>query len=120
MEHKTAKITVEVEGEETEVYETNLFTLLVNQGDDTIAHTHAKKISLINLADHIFCIEKKLQALKEKYPDAASLLEKFKKAKAQKKDLTEAQEAKGEVEMRGEQTSPDEKIITQKSEDVKG
>lgn len=80
-ETRKAKITIEIEGQETEVIETEFFTLIAEQGRHMATMSLCEKANSFRIADLILAIEQNLEAIKRKVPQAEVLVALSKAAK---------------------------------------
>ena len=78
---RKAKITIEIEGQETEIIETDLFTLIAEQGRHMATMSLCEKANSFRIAELILAIEQNLEAIKRKAPQAEALVALLKAAK---------------------------------------
>ncbi len=74
---KKAKITVEVEGQETVVYETDRFSLLADLGKETVIRSVICGTRESQVADHLRAIDRLKENIAKEHPVAALLCVKF-------------------------------------------
>ncbi len=95
-ETRKAKITIEIEGQETEVIETEFFTLIADQGTYTQTMTMCNKTNAARIANHIRATENNLKDIMRKAPEAAALVMLMKAAKQVNVAETEKDKAQEE------------------------
>lgn len=67
------KITIEQEGKEAKVFETNGFVLVANFNEHVRCTIYAEGLSVEDMAELIFALRKMIEETKEQFPDAAKL-----------------------------------------------
>ena len=67
------KITIEQEGKEAKVFETNGIVLVANFNEHVLATISAERLSVEDMAELIFALREMLEETKERFPDAAKL-----------------------------------------------
>lgn len=67
------KITIEQEGKEAKVFETNGIIFVANFNEHVHCKIYAEKLSVEDMAGLIFALRKMLEETKEQFPDAAKL-----------------------------------------------